>query len=157
MQVRPLVLLFLGWFLLLQSRCMRWSCWNCLTRLCDCNAQIVFFQPILMASLTHKALAHEHFFFMQDTWNFHSQSILSLLSCCNSTYNLFFIGNLHDLLSPETLTHMAFLLRLLHMAYLLMQDQCIVHSRGFGFSTFDSEQPVEEIVSQRRMLEIVGK
>jgi len=39
----------------------------------------------------------------------------------------------------------------------IMQDRGTGRSRGFGFITFDSEQAVEEIMSQGRMLELGGK
>jgi len=39
----------------------------------------------------------------------------------------------------------------------IMQDRSTGRSRGFGFITFDSEQVVEEIISQGKMIELGGK
>uniref|UniRef100_A0A0D6RA80 RRM domain-containing protein n=1 Tax=Araucaria cunninghamii TaxID=56994 RepID=A0A0D6RA80_ARACU len=39
----------------------------------------------------------------------------------------------------------------------IMQDRSTGRSRGFGFVTFDSEQVVEDILSQGRMFELGGK
>lgn len=39
----------------------------------------------------------------------------------------------------------------------IMQDHSTGRSRGFGFITFDSEQAVEDILSQGRMIELGGK
>jgi len=39
----------------------------------------------------------------------------------------------------------------------IMQDRSTGRSRGFGFITFETEQAVEEIISQGRMLELGGK